>query len=661
MTRQREIRGGRRHAWRTLAAIAVCLPGLSCALPAATPRAVDGRLDLSRWDFRSDGEVSLEGHWAICWGRLLEPGATCPEGWQPVRVSGLWSESRVAGPSGGQGVATYRLRIERPAGEPRLSLRAGSPSSAYRLWIDGVDRGGAGVVGATAAATTPGMRNHVYALPPSDSTQLWLQIANFEARSGGLRRFWLVGRPDAIQAWVGQELLRDALLFGVTLVAGIMALVSFALRPAARARGYFGLFSLVIALRSVAASPSDLGQLLAPWMSYAWMLRWEYLGTLLGLFAAIGYFPAKVEGVMPPRTMRLFQLVAAALVPVLLLAPLRWAFATLYLNIVLALVPLGLVLLCYGRAWRRGVAGVGTTLAASAIYLLAVVHDVLRFRGFDTTLELSPYFAVIWILVEISDQMKEFHRSFARAELLSDQLQEANFELRETESAVVRFVPMDFLRMLGKHSIREIEAGDHVHSLMGVAHVEIDAFASIVGRMSPEDLFGFMNELIGRLEPCIERRGGFVNHYRGDGLQVIFPSGADDAVAAAIEMHEAVREFNREGSELGRLEVDVGIGIDTGPLLLGTLGGDQHLSSGVLGEAVDTAPRIAALARSSATGLLITSRTRDCLSEPTSLQLRAIDTSLEVGSQPIALVEVLDALGERESHARRESPGSWSH
>ena len=136
---------------------------------------------------------------------------------------------------------------------------------------------------------------------------------------------------------------------------------------------------------------------------------------------------------------------------------------------------------------------------------------------------------------------------------------------------------------------------------------------------------------------------------------------ADDAVAAAIEMHEAVREFNREGSELGRLEVDVGIGIDTGPLLLGTLGGDQHLSSGVLGEAVDTAPRIAALARSSATGLLITSRTRDCLSEPTSLQLRAIDTSLEVGSQPIALVEVLDALGERESHARRESPGSWSH
>lgn len=619
--------------------LALCALALGCALPADTPHAVDGVLDLSRWSFSDSHSVPLEGRWSICWGRLLEPGAGCPEGWQTVPVSGLWSQQTVRSPIGGHGVATYRLRILRPPGE-RLALRAGSPSTAHRLWIDGVDRGGAGVVGPTAAATRMGMRNHVYDLPPGAETELWLQVANFEFRSGGLRRPWLAGRPAAIQSLVGWELIRDSLLLGTTLLVGLMSLSSFALRRVNRSHAYFGLFAVVVGLRSPFATWSDLGQLLAPGVSYATSLRLEYAAVAIGIFAAIGYFRSKVPGVMPPRTLQTLQLAAITLVPIQLLAPLSWTLATLYLNAALALLPLLLVILCYGRAWQRGVPGVGTTLVASSIYLFAVGNDVLRVPGWGASLELSPYFALVWIAVEISDQMKSFYRTFARAEQLSNELGETNFELQDTEAAVLRFVPVDFLRMLGKQSIREIEAGDHMRSLMSVVHCEIGSFADILERMPPEEAFRFTNDLIGRLEPCIARREGFVNQYRGDGLQVIFPTGADDAVTAGIELCAAIREFNRGSAERGRPEIDAGIGIDSGPLLLGTLGAGQHLSSGVLGEPVDAAPRIASLARDSDSGLLISSRTRDCLSEAFTPELRETEATVQVGARSLALLEV---------------------
>jgi two-component system sensor histidine kinase ChiS len=85
----------------------------------------------------------------------------------------------------------------------------------------------------------------------------------------------------------------------------------------------------------------------------------------------------------------------------------------------------------------------------------------------------------------------------------------------------------------------------------------------------------------------------------------------------------------------------VGIGIDTGELLLGTIGGDQHLTSGVVGAAVHTAQRLAALTRSRSARLLITAATRDGLADPSRFAIRATEgIALEEGSPPVPLFEV---------------------
>jgi hypothetical protein len=170
-----------------LVLLTACASGMSD--PHSHPVAVDGRLDLTHWDFVADGDVALLGTWEICWNRLLEPGKSCPSGWRPVPVRGLWSEADVASPFGGRGVATYRLHVELPAKSERLSILAGGPLTAYRLWLNGVERDGLGRVGPTAETTEAEVLNRVYEQNPgARELEIQVQVANFEFRGGGLRR-----------------------------------------------------------------------------------------------------------------------------------------------------------------------------------------------------------------------------------------------------------------------------------------------------------------------------------------------------------------------------------------------------------------------------------------------------------------------------------------
>lgn len=612
------------------------------------PRAVDGRLDLSHWDFESEGDVALLGTWEICWNRLLEPGGACPAGWRPVPVRGLWSEEVVGSPFGGRGVATYRLRVELPPQHAPLALVVGGPLTAHRLWIDGVERGDLGVVGPTAETTVAAVFNRVYELTTaSNDVEIQVEVANFEFRGGGLRRIWYLGQTDSIQRGIGLAILREAALFAVGLVVGLGFLTLFALRPSELARGYFGMFSLVLGLRAIPASISTFGELMAPWMSWDFAVRAEYLGMALASFAAVGYVQTKVAGIMPPRTTKGLQILSLAYCALVVVAPMPIVLASLPFQYVLPPIVIGLVLLCYGRAWLRGVPGAAITTVTALLYVGLVVHDILRTisSASGAPIELFPYGVVLWILAEAYQLLRELHASFEQVETLSKDLSEANFELQETEAAIVRFVPFDFLRSLGKRSIRDVEAGDHAGSQMSILHCALHAPRSDAKDRVGADLasaFERINELVGRFEPCIHRHAGFLNDYQGDGFQAFFPDGARDAVEAAVDIMAAARHFNAEAASKGQVTIDVGIGIDSGEVQLGTVGSGEHLVRCVVGEPVDSARRIASLTLRTGARILIGTTTRERIGDDVPFEIHGVGDGEAVGAEDaIELFEVV--------------------
>ena len=130
------------------------------------------------------------------------------------------------------------------------------------------------------------------------------------------------------------------------------------------------------------------------------------------------------------------------------------------------------------------------------------LHDILRTlqSGIGAPIELYPYAIVLWILVEAYELMRLFYRTFEQVESLSDELTEANFELQETEAAIVRFVPFDFLRLLGKQSIRDVHAGDHARSRMTVLQCGFHSSAKSLDRTTPRMISSSSTTLAGRLE-----------------------------------------------------------------------------------------------------------------------------------------------------------------
>jgi adenylate cyclase len=142
-----------------------------------------------------------------------------------------------------------------------------------------------------------------------------------------------------------------------------------------------------------------------------------------------------------------------------------------------------------------------------------------------------------------------------------------------------------------------------------VAFIDIRGFTTFAEQSSASEVFALLNEFYGVIVPVIERYGGHANAFQGDGLLAVFgaPSDlehhADAALTAAIEIAREVRQHFGQDLQLG-------IGINSGPVVIGTLGGGGRATFTVIGDAVNTASRVEAITRQTGDVILFTEETR---------------------------------------------------
>ncbi|MEL6654366.1 MAG: adenylate/guanylate cyclase domain-containing protein, partial [Bacteroidota bacterium] len=184
-----------------------------------------------------------------------------------------------------------------------------------------------------------------------------------------------------------------------------------------------------------------------------------------------------------------------------------------------------------------------------------------------------------------------------------------NEELQKINQATARFVPHEFLRSLGRDSVLEVSLGDGVEKEVSVLFADIRGYTSLSEQMSPRENFEFLNHYLGRVGPIIQTHAGFVNQYYGDGVMALFQKQAQDAVNAAIEMHQAVHRFNLERKEKSLEPIQIGIGLHTGSLMMGIMGDQQRMEAGVVSDAVNTAARMEGLTKLYGASLIISGGT----------------------------------------------------
>ncbi len=217
-------------------------------------------------------------------------------------------------------------------------------------------------------------------------------------------------------------------------------------------------------------------------------------------------------------------------------------------------------------------------------------------------------------------------------------------ELFQLNKAYARFVPGQFLQFLDKSSILDVKLGDQVQVEMSVLFSDIRDFTTLSERMTPEENFKFINAYLSRMEPAIVENHGFIDKYIGDAIMALFSGEADHAVKAGISMLEKLKIYNQYRVNSGYQPIQNGIGINTGYLMLGTVGGQNRMDGTVISDAVNLASRVESLTKDYGVSLLITEQTYGGLTNPANYAIRMIDTVKVKGkSQAVTVYEVFDA------------------
>ena len=168
-------------------------------------------------------------------------------------------------------------------------------------------------------------------------------------------------------------------------------------------------------------------------------------------------------------------------------------------------------------------------------------------------------------------------------------------------------------RVLAEGAVLEGEEVD-----VTVLFVDLRDFTSFSERASAHEVVALLNAFFDVVVPVLVRHGGHANKFVGDGVLGVFgapdelPDHADRGLAAAIEVVEAVRDAYGE-------TLQVGIGVNSGTVVAGTVGGGGRLEFTVIGDPVNTAARVQQATRETGDAVLLTEATRALLHDPPPL------------------------------------------
>lgn len=627
--------------------------------PAPLPRAKGGTLTLQTWEGSKKRRWPLRGQWKMHWGKLWNGAPESRPSGEPldVTVPSYWNQVRPHNTKRprGFGFATYRLRVVLPkaphALPERLQLKLPHQLSSARIWVqEELSKNSfkalhpavnLGQVGTSERNYRPQVRSRVisFPTPPSRVLVVVYQVANFHHARGGLYLEPVLG-VASLENYFRQHRYKILLLIGVFLCMAFYHFLLFAFRRQDKAALWMGWLCLLVALRS-----SLTEEILYEWAhtTFLWQqcIRLEYITTYLPAPVFLYLLYALYPKIASRRFVQGTLLLGLAFAALTVVTPTEFHTKTLgfYQPAILVMILYGMVVLVKSIFQTNSLVSRLIFLGCFA-GLLAGVNDVLyTYRWIDSTY-LLHYGIGLYIMLQALVLAIHNQQNLHAIEKYAVKLEALNY-------AAMRFVPRDFLSLLGKNEILEVQLSDNIRADMAVMFSDIRGFTSLSESMTPDENFDFVNEWLLLVNPIIRDNHGFVVKYMGDGLMAVFPHSVDDALRAAIQKIKVLDEYNKNHEHTGIPPVRVGLGINFGSMMLGVLGAAERWQSDVMSDAVNLASRMESATKHYSVTILVTEAVFQALRQPEDFFLREIDFITVKGKQkPVKVYEVFDVDAE---------------
>lgn len=411
------------------------------------PIITNGVLDLTDWDWKQNDVVTLDGKWEFYWNEFLNPEdfkeadtkinknfITVPRAWNKYAVNGHQLS--------GNGYATYRVLINHNSNEV-LGIKLPRIFTSYKLWVNGKLLASAGKIADSREQMIPQyLPQVIYFKPESGTIELVIQVANFRHRSGGILESIKLGTAPKINTLRNNNIAFELFLFGSLFITGTYHIALFLFRTKNKAPLYFGIFSLLIGLRTLLVGEIFLINLFP---NFSWEIAHKiqtsayYWGAPLVTSFFKATFPDDISG----RVIKFILFFASIFGFLVILTPVRIfsLFNPIYqafsLFVILYCSYL-VVITCYKRRENSLLIGIGalTLFLCSLndiIFLSIVIADTDNhfLQNMVTRGNLSSWGLLIFVFTQSLVLARIFSKSFLKVESLTEQLQQMNIHLEQ--------------------------------------------------------------------------------------------------------------------------------------------------------------------------------------------------------------------------------------
>lgn len=635
--------------------IPTLFPSLDPMSLSPTPTA-QGIVDLSDWNPKNHSSVLLMKGWDFYWTRFLEslpsrtPVRPTLEG---VEIQGSWMAYPERLNLTPFGYSTYQLHLDLPRTilndlDPGtlLALHTERITSTARVYWNGMLIGTIGNPGTQREFSLPEWSHRVFPILPEALAQgepvgnqlrhrLTLEVSNFHDRGPGINGIIQVTTLDRAQQIMTFQQAGSMFLVGLFFIMSLYHGVLYLHRNQELPALMFGLICGVLGLRILAQDSMPLGQLI-PSLPFEWLVRINFL-TYTGL---VPPFVAYLSLLFPYRGKNLVigsALLGSIMYGLLILGFPTWAFVNWLLayqifTIILALFfTIRLIVAIISRKPHALLLGLGF-LAVFVTMLL----DIARANDLVSLPSLISVGIMIFVFCQSIILIRQSSKAMVDSERLSTQIHETNLAMK-------RFIPREFMGFLDREDITQVQLGDHRALSMIVMVGEIQNFTSLTDRLAPEEVFELLNTLMGNLVPIVRQYGGYVDRYLGNGILALFPQDAPKALKAAVEMQKLVHRSNRGKTILAGRNLQMTFALHSGQVTLGTIGEAERMDAAVVSEAVTLTSRIQELIKIFDSPILITDQVRIPLGNVSDFSIRSLGSFFIKGrSVPVDLHEVFD-------------------
>ncbi|MCX7982270.1 MAG: adenylate/guanylate cyclase domain-containing protein [Syntrophales bacterium] len=181
---------------------------------------------------------------------------------------------------------------------------------------------------------------------------------------------------------------------------------------------------------------------------------------------------------------------------------------------------------------------------------------------------------------------------------------------------------------------------------LSVMFSDIRGFTTISEQLSPEELVSLLNEYLTAMTKKVFKYDGLLDKYIGDAIMAVFgapidqPDHALRACRTALEMMEELQNLQKKWDAEGKPKIDIGIGINSGDMVVGNMGSDMRFDYTVMGDNVNLASRLEGLNKEYGTHIIISESTYERIKDV--LLAREIDAVRVKGKkQPVKIYELL--------------------